>query len=54
MSGSSVIDDALQDLLQYIIRDYVDIWFYTLSKELEFPNESRQFLQKIAINASNR
>ncbi|EFX88798.1 hypothetical protein DAPPUDRAFT_41687, partial [Daphnia pulex] len=54
LSGSSIIDDAVQDVFQYIIRDYVENWYSLVTKETEFLFESKQFLQKIAINASNR
>ncbi|XP_046643877.1 sorting nexin-13-like [Daphnia pulicaria] len=54
LSGSSIIDDAVQDVFQYIIRDYVENWYSLVTKETEFLFESKHFLQKIAINASNR
>lgn len=54
ISGSNVIDDALQDLLQYIIRDYVENWYGVITKETEFLFETKQFLQKVVVHISNR
>jgi sorting nexin-13 len=54
LSGSSIIDDAVQDVFQYIIRDYVENWYSLVTKETELLFESKQLLEKIAISASNR
>jgi len=54
LTGSSVIDDALQEMLQYIIRDYIENWYGLISSDAEFLYESRQNLQNLTINISNR
>lgn len=54
ISGSNLIDDALQDLLQYIIRDHIENWYGVITKETEFLFETKQFLQIVVINVSNR
>ena len=54
LTGSSVIDDALQELLQYIIRDYIENWYGKISSDVEFLYEARQNLQNLTINISNR
>ena len=41
-------------MLQYIIRDYIENWYGLISSDAEFLYESRQNLQNLTINISNR
>ena len=54
LSGSSIIDDALQDIFQFILRDNIENWYYLITKDVEFLFQVRQAFHKITINFSNR
>lgn len=54
LTGSQVIDEELQDILDFIIRDYVHPWYDQLSENEEFCYELRLVAQNIIIAFSNR
>ncbi|XP_071102568.1 sorting nexin-13-like isoform X1 [Haliotis cracherodii] len=54
MTGASIIDDALQEVLDYTIRDYIKTWYRQLSDHDRFPLDVRQCAQKAIITFSNR
>ncbi|KAJ8963572.1 hypothetical protein NQ314_005546 [Rhamnusium bicolor] len=55
VTGSELIDSSLQEILGYIIRDYVSPWFDLISRDSEFTNITvRRTAQTFAINISNR
>ncbi|XP_044751321.1 sorting nexin-13-like [Coccinella septempunctata] len=55
VTGSDVIDSSLQEILGYIIRDYVSPWYNLISDDKEFPEVTiRKTAQTFAINISNR
>lgn len=54
LTGSQVIDEQLQDILSYIIRDYVYPWYDQLSANPEFPHQVRLTVQKMLISFANR
>ncbi|CAG9769009.1 unnamed protein product [Ceutorhynchus assimilis] len=55
VTGSELIDSSLQEILGYIIRDYVQPWYSLISTDSEFPQTSiRRTAQTFAINISNR
>ena len=54
LTGSSIIDDALQDILQYILRDYIENWYGNITNDVEFLFDVRQSIQQITVNISNR
>ncbi|KAJ3654689.1 hypothetical protein Zmor_013862 [Zophobas morio] len=55
VTGSELIDSSLQEILGYIIRDYISPWYNLISKDSEFTNTTvRKSAQTFAINISNR
>ncbi|KAH1004594.1 sorting nexin-13 isoform X1 [Dendroctonus ponderosae] len=55
VTGSELIDSSLQEILGYIIRDYIEPWYRLISMDSEFPQLAvRQTAQTFAINISNR
>lgn len=55
VTGSELIDSSLQEILGYIIRDYIQPWYLLISADKDFLNNSvRQTAQTFAINISNR
>lgn len=55
VTGSELIDSSLQEILGYIVRDYVQPWYHLISVDSEFPQTTvRQTAQTFAINISNR
>lgn len=55
VTGSDLIDSSLQEILGYIIRDYILPWYHLISRDKEFPEVAvRQTAQIVAVNISNR
>ncbi|XP_057319343.1 sorting nexin-13-like isoform X2 [Microplitis mediator] len=54
VTGSHIIDESLQEILDFIIRDYVEPWYSVLTNDEEFIKSVRDTAQKIAINIANR
>lgn len=55
VTGSELIDSSLQEILGFIIRDYVKSWYNLISSDPEFYEMTvRQTVKTIAVNISNR
>ncbi|KAM7177255.1 sorting nexin-13 isoform 4-T4 [Macrochelys suwanniensis] len=54
LTGANIIDEPLQQVLQFSLRDYVQYWYYTLSDDESFLLEIRQALQNALIQFSTR
>ncbi|XP_073236247.1 sorting nexin-13-like isoform X3 [Porites lutea] len=54
LTGSSIIDEPLQEVLQLFFRDYVHEWYYTISTDEGFLYDLRQTLQRAFIAFANR
>lgn len=55
VTGSDLIDSSLQEILGYIIRDYVTPWYSLISMDNEFSEITvKRTAQTLAINISNR
>lgn len=55
VTGSELIDSSLQEILGYIIRDYVTNWYTLITRDTEFIDITlRNTAQTFAINISNR
>ncbi|XP_023248571.1 sorting nexin-13-like [Copidosoma floridanum] len=54
VTGSQVIDESLQEILDFVLRDYVEPWYSVLTNDEEFTKSVRDTAQKIAINIANR
>ena len=54
ITGSRIIDESLQEILDFVIRDYVEPWYSVITDDEEFVYSVRDTAQKIAINVANR
>ncbi|XP_072506939.1 sorting nexin-13 isoform X3 [Notamacropus eugenii] len=54
LTGANIIDEPLQQVIQFSLRDYVQYWYYTLSDDESFLLEIRQTLQNALIQFSTR
>lgn len=55
VTGSELIDSSLQEILGYVIRDYVTPWYSLISVDNEFADVAvKKTAQNLAINISNR
>ncbi|XP_031789640.1 sorting nexin-13 isoform X1 [Nasonia vitripennis] len=54
VTGSHIIDESLQEILDFVLRDYIEPWYSVLTNDEEFTKSVRDTAQKIAINIANR
>ncbi|XP_051948728.1 sorting nexin-13-like isoform X2 [Xyrauchen texanus] len=54
LTGSSIIDEPLQQVIQFALRDYIHYWYYTLSDDETFLLEIRQTVQNALVEFSTR
>nr|XP_056713313.1 sorting nexin-13 isoform X1 [Euleptes europaea] len=54
LTGAYIIDEPLQQVIQFSLRDYVQYWYYTLSDDESFLHEIRKTLQNALIKFSTR
>ncbi|XP_031442360.1 sorting nexin-13 isoform X2 [Clupea harengus] len=54
LTGSSFIDEPLQQVIQFALRDYIQYWYYTLSEDESFLLEIRQTVQNALVQFSTR
>ena len=54
LTGSSSMDVALQEVLEYFIRDYIEYWYDTISDHESFLYHIRQVLQRAVIKFASR
>ncbi|MEE6466405.1 hypothetical protein FKM82_006940 [Ascaphus truei] len=54
LTGANMIDEPLQQVIQFSLRDYVQYWYYTLSEDESFLLEIRQTVQNALIEFSTR
>lgn len=55
VTGSDLIDSSLQEILGYVVRDYVTPWYSLISMDNEFSEIAvKCTAQTLAINVSNR
>lgn len=55
ISGNKQIDSLLHTIIDYIIRDFIESWFSSLSSSKEFTELStRNSIEETAINICNR
>ncbi|XP_043922126.1 sorting nexin-13-like [Protopterus annectens] len=54
VTGSSIIDEPLQQVIQFVLRDYIQYWYYTLSDDESFLLEIRQTVQNALVQFSTR
>nr|XP_015213312.1 PREDICTED: sorting nexin-13 [Lepisosteus oculatus] len=54
LTGSNIIDEPLQQVIQFALRDYIQYWYYTLSDDESFHLEIRQTVQNALVQFSTR
>lgn len=54
VTGANMIDEPLQQVIQFSLRDYVQYWYYTLSEDESFLLEIRQTIQNALLQFSAR
>ncbi|XP_075068315.1 sorting nexin-13 isoform X2 [Mixophyes fleayi] len=54
VTGANMIDEPLQQVIQFSLRDYVQYWYYTLSEDESFLLQIRQTLQNALVQFSTR
>ncbi|XP_078321983.1 sorting nexin-13-like isoform X2 [Crassostrea virginica] len=54
MTGASVIDDAINEVLSHAIRDYIKSWYRQVSDHDGFVLDIRQCVQKLTITFASR
>ncbi|XP_055874295.1 sorting nexin-13-like isoform X2 [Biomphalaria glabrata] len=54
MTGASVIDDVLKEVLQFAVKDYIKTWYRQISDHDSFLVDIWQCVQKVIITFSNR
>ncbi|PNI57959.1 SNX13 isoform 7 [Pan troglodytes] len=54
LTGANIIDEPLQQVIQFSLRDYVQYWYYTLSDDESFLLEIRQTLQNALVQFATR
>ncbi|XP_004582522.2 sorting nexin-13 isoform X2 [Ochotona princeps] len=54
LTGANIIDEPLQQVIQFSLRDYVQYWYYTLSDDESFLLEIRQTLQNAIVQFATR
>lgn len=54
LTGSHVIDESLQEIIGYVLRDYVSPWYNRISTDEEFPHEVKQTAQKVIVTFACR
>ncbi|XP_074658883.1 sorting nexin-13-like [Tubulanus polymorphus] len=54
LTGANMIDEVLQDVLQYAFRDFINSWYRRISENEIFLNEVRQTTQQIVVAFAER
>ncbi|GAB6032695.1 sorting nexin 13 [Chamberlinius hualienensis] len=54
LTGSSVIDEHLQEVLQLTLRDYVLNWYRKITDDEKFPLSLQESAQQIVVSLANR
>ncbi|XP_041040398.1 sorting nexin-13 isoform X3 [Carcharodon carcharias] len=54
LTGSSIIDEPLQQVIQFALRDYIQYWYYTLSDDESFLLEVRKTIQNALVQFATR
>ncbi|KAG8194863.1 hypothetical protein JTE90_017295 [Oedothorax gibbosus] len=54
LTGSSMIDDPLQEVLHYAFRDYINTWYSEISNDEDFLTSLKDLVRKIIVAFSTR
>ncbi|KAF8767764.1 Sorting nexin-13 like protein [Argiope bruennichi] len=54
LTGSSIIDDPLQEVLHYAFRDYISTWYRSISNNEDFLFSLKDLVRKVIIAFSGR
>ncbi|PIK56695.1 putative sorting nexin-13 isoform X1 [Apostichopus japonicus] len=54
LTGASIIDEQLQEIIRLTMRDYAHPWYYEISNNKQFLHEIQQTAQNVIITLANR
>ncbi|GFT46698.1 sorting nexin-13 [Nephila pilipes] len=54
LTGSSIIDDPLQEVLHYAFRDYIQTWYRSISNDEDFLLSLKDLVRKVIVAFSGR
>ncbi|XP_071484114.1 sorting nexin-13-like [Diadema antillarum] len=54
LTGASIIDDQLQEVVVLLLRDYVHPWYHKLSNDEEFLHHLKQVIQNVIITVATK
>lgn len=54
VTGNRKVDELFGNLLDYVFRDFVEIWFQEVSNNKTFPNEGRRYVESVISDISKR
>ncbi|XP_041478233.1 sorting nexin-13-like isoform X2 [Lytechinus variegatus] len=54
LTGASIIDDQLQEVVLLTLRDYIHPWYHKLSNDDQFTHEIRQVIQNAIISVATK
>lgn len=54
MTDNKEIDSVLRNLLDFVFRDFIDVWYSQLSSNKAFTNESRKRIERLIGDVSRR
>lgn len=54
LTGANVIDSPLQEVLHYLLRDFIESWYSKISKDQSFLTHLRHSIQKMIVSFSNQ
>ncbi|XP_022235992.1 sorting nexin-13-like [Limulus polyphemus] len=54
LTGANIIDEPLQEVIEYTFRDYVHSWYGYISTDEDFLGHLRELVHKVIINCSAR
>ncbi|XP_071812526.1 sorting nexin-13-like [Apostichopus japonicus] len=54
LTGASIIDEQLQEIIRLTMRDYAHPWYYEISNNKQFLHEIQQTAQNVIITFANR
>ncbi|GFR13638.1 sorting nexin-13 [Trichonephila clavata] len=54
LTGSSIIDDPLQEVLHYAFRDYIRTWYRSISNDEDFLLSLKDLVRKVIVAFSGR
>lgn len=54
LTGASNIDEQLQEILDFVFRDYIEIWYKEITDDTQFMLELRKVFNRAISNFASR